>query len=651
MKKLEIFNRRYLGSKQRLVNFIHESLDKECPDFDSIIDIFAGTGSVAYSYNDSKKVIVNDMLKFNYYAYQVWFGSGYIDDNKVNSLIEFYNTLIDIEDNYFSINFADTYFSKNDTKKIGYIRDDIEIKFAKNEINEYERSYLISSLIYSMDRIANTVGHYDAYRKIGKLEDKFVMCELEYSRTYNKDNEIYCKDANELIREIRGDVLYIDPPYNSRQYCDAYHLLENVALWEKPKLSGVALKMDRDSMKSDYCGKKALKAFTDLIKNANVKYIVVSYNNMYDRGVGRSQAILKESDILSVLSSKGRVVVYEKDFQPFTTGKTNIDNHKERLYICHVAENSKDLKIETEKKFVKSPLNYTGGKFKIIEELNNIFPNNIGTFVDLFCGGANVGVNVNANKVLCYDNNKDLIELFNYLKGKTFLEVNEKIESIISKFSLSYSYLNGYEYYNCSSSDGLGSYNKKGYAELKSYYNQNKDFIDRPLYLLILIIYGFNNQIRYNKNNDFNIPVGKRDYNNKVRTNLSDFILKLNSIDISFEVKDFRSFDVSLLSSNDFVYLDPPYLLGCATYNESNGWTEQDEKDMYKLLEQLDSKGVKFALSNVIQHKGKNHNLLNDFAIKNRLNINFIDRNYNNASYHIKDKGLNQTCEVVITNY
>ena len=83
-----------------------------------------------------------------------------------------------------------------------------------------------------------------------------------------------------------------------------------------------------------------------------------------------------------------------------------------------------------------------------------------------------------------------------------------------------------------------------------------------------------------------------------------------------------------LLSSNDFVYLDPPYLLGCATYNESNGWTEQDEKDMYKLLEQLDSKGVKFALSNVIQHKGKNHNLLNDFAIKNRLNINFIDRNY-----------------------
>ena len=121
---------------------------------------------------------------------------------------------------------------------------------------------------------------------------------------------------------------------------------------------------------------------------------------MYDKGVGRSQSILKDYDIVSILSQKGKVVVYEKDFNCFTTGKTHITDHKERLYICHVNQKN-DPKIEDKQElgFVKSPLNYTGGKFKIIRDLLEIFPKKINTFVDLFCGGANVSANIQAEKI------------------------------------------------------------------------------------------------------------------------------------------------------------------------------------------------------------------------------------------------------------
>lgn len=653
MKELTIFNRRYLGSKQKLLNFIEDSLEKEGVQFESIIDIFAGTAVVANHFAKTKRVIVNDLLKFNYFSYVVWFGNDSLDKKKLDFFIDEYNNLDVIEENYLSKTFTETYFSSNDTRKIGFIRDDIENKYNSNLINERERCYLITSLIYSADKIANTVGHYDAYRKIGKLEDKFIMYPLQIEN-YNRDNEFYCEDANVLIKKIQGDLLYIDPPYNSRQYCDAYHLLENLALWEKPKVSGVALKMDRDSMKSNYCTKKALSSFSELIENANVKYIVVSYNNMYEKGAGRSQSILKETDILSVLSKKGLVKVYEKDFQPFSTGKTNIENHKERLYICRVNQfdNSVCIKSnEKSKSFVKSPLNYTGGKFKIISELLDIFPKEINKFVDLFCGGANVSVNVNANEIIAYDYSVELINLFNYLKKYDYIDINKKIEDTISEFGLSYTYLNRYEFYNSSSSDGVGKYNKEGYAKLKEKYNSlgNENEI-KNLYFLVLIIYGFNNQIRFNSKGLFNIPVGKRDYNSSIKKNLNAFITKIREKDITFISSDFRNIDLSSLSIGDFVYLDPPYLLGCATYNESDGWNKELELQMYDLIKKLDSKGVKFALSNVIEHKGQKHTLLSEFAISNRYNIHFVDRNYNNASYHVINKE-SKTVEVVITNY
>ena len=134
---------------------------------------------------------------------------------------------------------------------------------------------MITSLLYAMDKIANTVGHYDAYRKNVDFEKTLVLNVLLPEKSINSNNVCYNLDANELIKNIKGDLLYLDPPYNSRQYCDAYHLLENVARWEKPKVYGVARKMDRTSLKSNYCMIAATEAFGELIENADTKYILL----------------------------------------------------------------------------------------------------------------------------------------------------------------------------------------------------------------------------------------------------------------------------------------------------------------------------------------------------------------------------------------
>lgn len=169
------------------------------------------------------------------------------------------------------------------------------------------------------------------------------------SNTNNKNNKIFNEDSNELVRNIKADIVYIDPPYNSRQYSDAYHLLENVATWEKQEVFGVAKKMKRNGIKSKYCSVSAPLAFKDLIENINAKYIIVSYNNMGTKGAGRSQAKISDEDIMNTLSSKGKVKVYETDFNQFNTGKTHIDNHKERLFICKVGKVSKAKEKITEK--------------------------------------------------------------------------------------------------------------------------------------------------------------------------------------------------------------------------------------------------------------------------------------------------------------
>lgn len=331
----QLQNRRYLGNKYKLLGFIEDIISEKCGNINSLCDVFAGTGVVGERFNNPEiKIISNDFLAANYACLQAFLGVSNNIEKQIAEKIDHLNNLANNEDNYFSKHFGGTYFTQENARKIGAIREEIE----KISDNNEEKSILICALIYAMDKVANTVGHYDAFRK--KLDTlkpiKLLIPNIDFS--HNTNNEIYREDANALVRKISCDVLYIDPPYNSRQYSDAYHLLENLAEWKKPKVLGVAKKMDRSHIKSDYCLKNATNAFADLIRNANCKHILLSYNNTGDSKDGRSNARINDEEILRILNEKGDVEIFEKEYKAFTTGKSNGDNNAERVFYCKVTK-------------------------------------------------------------------------------------------------------------------------------------------------------------------------------------------------------------------------------------------------------------------------------------------------------------------------
>jgi adenine-specific DNA-methyltransferase len=334
-KIYQIHNRRYLGNKFRMINFIESIVNEKCGRINSFCDLFAGTGVVGDRFNNEKiKIISNDFLRMNYICLKSFLGSKKDQKLKIIEKLNYLNQLKNYDsDNYFLKNFGGSYFSIENASKIGLIREEIDRIYE----TEDEKNILLCSLLYATDKVANTVGHYDAYRK---NMDTFKSLELllpEINYQNNLNNEIYNQDSNILIKNISCDVLYIDPPYNSRQYSDTYHLLENLVKWEKPKVEGVAKKMNRSNIKSAYCLKNAIQAFEELIINANAKHILLSYNNTANTKNSRSNARMSDIDIIRILKEKGELEIFETDYNAYTTGKSSKKGNKERIFYCKVS--------------------------------------------------------------------------------------------------------------------------------------------------------------------------------------------------------------------------------------------------------------------------------------------------------------------------
>lgn len=302
---------------------------------------------------------------------------------------------------------------------------------------------------------------------------------------------------------------------------------------------------------------------------------------------------------------------------------------------------------------IQSPLNYTGGKFKLLPQILPLFPANINTFVDLFCGGCNVGINVDCNRVIYNDLDRNLLYLYQTFKIHGKEASLEIIHEIIEKYGLSQVSKYGYDYYGCDSSKGLGEYNKEKFLKLRDDFNHNTQLCHYYYFLLyVMIVYAFNNQIRFNSKGEYNLPVGKRDFNTKMQDKLKAFIDRIEQQNCKFTCEDFRNFDISQLTQTDFVYVDPPYLITCATYNEQGGWSESDEKDLLCFLEELNQRKLRFALSNVLRSKGKENMILIEWLDKNTDKYKAINLNYSysNSNYHTKDK-TSTSEEVLIVNY
>lgn len=284
--------------------------------------------------------------------------------------------------------------------------------------------------------------------------------------------------------------------------------------------------------------------------------------------------------------------------------------------------------------YINSPLNYIGGKRKLLSQIIPLFPKNIKNFVDLFCGGCNVGINVNADKIIFNDNLSYLIDLYKAFEKHSINEILEFIENRINQFNLSLT-------------------NQEGYLEFRKFYNEQKN----PLDLFVLAAFSFNHQIRFNNSHEFNNPFGKERscYNPKMKQNLINFLTKLKNSKTEFTCCNFDSFNFDELSQNDFVYCDPPYLITTGTYNDGKrgftGWNKNEELKLLSILEKLNENSIKFALSNVVKHKGKTNEILLNWINQNNFNVNFLQKNYSNSNYHTLDKNKNSTIEILVTNY
>lgn len=333
-----INNRRYTGSKSKLTEWIRNIIIEECEDCDSFCDIFAGTGVVTYSMiEDFKHFIINDFLYSNEVIYNAFFGNKNYDYEKLIRIAQKYRNLdqSELTPDFVTVNYGDKYFSREDALKIDYIRNDIE--FRKKNLSKMEYYILLASLIYSFDRSANTVGHYDAYIKSKSLKISF---KYELISPVLKDNDIrkvkiYREDANKLAQKITADIVYIDPPYSSRQYSRFYHVIETITKWDKPVLFGEALKPEPENV-SEYCKTKAIDFFNELIVDLKAKYIVVSYNNTYTSKSKSSKNKMTLEDITEVLNRKGSTKVYSMSHKAFNAGKTELDNHQEMLFVTKV---------------------------------------------------------------------------------------------------------------------------------------------------------------------------------------------------------------------------------------------------------------------------------------------------------------------------
>ncbi len=332
---LLIGNRRYIGSKRSIVGAIFEVVEKYIgKDGYVFADLFAGTGTVAdFFMSRKKRVIVNDTLYSNYVAYQAWFGNGRIDLDKLTSIINDFNSINpeSLPGNYFSRIYGGKYFSVLDARKIGHIRETISEIF----LTERERYILITALIYAADKIANTVGHFEHFLSSPPVFKDFQM-QLPTISTDHTEAKIYMMDANALVKKIYCDVAYIDPPYNARQYINFYHVLENLARWEKPEdFEGTSMKFKRNHLKSDYSKSKAPLVMEDLINNTKAELIIVSYNNTYTAKSSASNNKISPEQLERILENRGKILeIREVGHKFFNSGKTDFKDHKELLYIC-----------------------------------------------------------------------------------------------------------------------------------------------------------------------------------------------------------------------------------------------------------------------------------------------------------------------------
>ena len=387
---------------------------------------------------------------------------------------------------------------------------------------------------------------------------------------------------------------------------------------------------DYSNQVSPFCRKNEVYgALEYLVSNSDFNYIVMSYS---------TDGILTEEEIEEIFKKYGNPETFRKNRIKYrkykSKQKQKSKDLKELLFFIELKPMPKDrpikkikkerqttlltfneennipkkeeknniLKKETKKKtkkgsktFLKSPFNYIGGKHKIMPQIYSNFPKKISTFVDLFGGGFNVGINIDADKIIYNDQITPLVDLFQYLNDNEYEDIINHIKNRIDEFNIK-------------------KEEKEGFLKFRDYYNENSE---NPLDLYVLIAFSFNYQIRYNNSGEYNCPHGtnRSHFSKNMENRLEKFVNKIHEKDIIFYNKDFTDLDlINKLDKDSLVYCDPPYLITTGSYNDGNrgfkNWTLKEEQELLDLLDELNENGIKFALSNVISQGDKSNDLL-----------------------------------------
>lgn len=616
---------RYLGNKESITSRILSLISEKLIFGRNLVffDAFCGMGAVSDSVKKAyPSIIINDIL-----SCCTTFTEGRLYANRCNfsklgfNPFDYFSENTDIKEGFIYNNYSPAhtermYFTPENAARIDFFRAQIEEWHSDDKITNEEYKYLLACLLEAVSAVSNTAGVYGAFLKHWDARaTKPIQLHPLLVKNGNVENvKVFNKRIEDIIANIDCDVLYLDPPYTQNQYGTQYHLLETLILNDNPPVSEITGSRPTAPMRSDW-SKQYLSQilFEKVIALTKAKHIIFSYNN---------DGFLSQDFIESTLKRFGIEQTYECQV---------IDYKKYNNFKCQGKENHCEYLFYVEKKpaqdvVAQSPLNYTGSKTKMVPFIKvNLPKQKLHTFVDLFGGGFNVGINIDADHIIYNDINpfvSGLVQSFNsdtaaYLKY---------IDNLIGKYQLAPDY-------------------KEGYMALRNFYNSQPAEKRDAKMLYTLILYGFQQQIRFNSSYEFNNPCGSRWFNGCLLSKFITFARCLQQKEVEYSTSSFEKLE-DRINEQTFIYADPPYRATLGVYNDGKrgfeGWTLQHEQKLCRFLDNATSKRAKFMLSYVLQVEGFYNQEIADWAASNSYNI--IEVPALQGRY-------NDRKEIIITNY
>ena len=575
---------RYLGSKDSLAYRIVDLLREKglLQNKYTFCDGFCGMGAVADAVkNTYNKIIINDSLKCaSVFTHARLIANGCTFEKLGFDPFCFLNECNEFREGFIYQNYSPgaserMYFSKENAGRIDFFREIIEKWYESDKITNNEFAYLLACLLESVSGISNTAGVYGAFLKHWdkRALKPIIFNRIDSSPGIAKNIEVLNSRIEDIISDIDCDILYLDPPYTQNQYGTQYHLLETLILNDNPILSKITGSRPTTSMRSQWSKNYyAHVLFDKIIAGTKAKYVILSYNNDGFMSKDFIETTMKRYGI------ENSYICEIIDYKKYNNFKCQgADGHFEYLFFIE--------KKPRERVVIESPLNYTGSKSKMVGFIKSQLPkDDIDTFVDAFGGGFNVGVNINAKKIIYNDINpfvEGLIRSF-YSNPCSYLQY---IEKQIKKYNLSPD-------------------NKEGFLKLRDKYNSIPVAKRNPRMLYTLILYGFQQQIRFNSNWGFNNPAGSRWFNENLLSKFIAFTRSLQTKNVLFMNSNFDVLDIQF-TPHTFIYADPPYRSTLGVYNDGKrgfeGWTLEHERQLCKFLDAANEHDAKFMLSYVVK--------------------------------------------------